>query len=398
FEICFWGDNQQQKPDNKKKILILARTTKLVINSYKDEDYNNYNKSAVLRKFNSFSKMNLVMASVLLLAMLAFQPTLIYGTKNLASARNGGGSSSRLTSSLNNNNNRNIRSSKYGKRHSTEPLYSPALSPTAAKLVMSLESGDVLVRSARGAATDQNQNLSPANGNNDVNKNLASQEGAAAAAGATPSSSSSTATSSNRRKHLEKKFSAASGLSGNQQQQQKQHPNTNSNNNKGNNNKQRQMLKSQNHQNKRSGGGKQANKENVEKTQSESEKSPTTCRYAKSAWSECDPKTNMRSRILTLKKGEPNCLETRTMQKKCKKTCRYEKGAWSECTNGQMTREDKLKATGGVETSCEAVRSINKKCNPNNGASKQASGGGGSGNGKKERKNKEKGSRRVVKN
>ncbi|XP_046807728.1 uncharacterized protein LOC124420070 [Lucilia cuprina] len=168
--------------------------------------------------------MNLVMASVLLLAMLAFQPTLIYGTKNLASARNGGGSSSRLTSSLNNNN-RNIRSSKYGKRHSTEPLYSPALSPTAAKLVMSLESGDVLVRSARGAATDQNQNLSPANGNNDgkrqknnnkkLNKNLASQEGAAAAAGATPSSSSSTATSSNRRKHLEKKFSAASGLSGN---------------------------------------------------------------------------------------------------------------------------------------------------------------------------------------
>lgn len=56
-----------------------------------------------------------------------------------------------------------------------------------------------------------------------------------------------------------------------------------------------------------------------------------------------------------------------------------------------MTREDKLKATGSVEPSCEAVRSINKKCNPNNDASKQASGGSGGGRGKKERKNKEKG-------
>lgn len=73
--------------------------------------------------------------------------------------------------------------------------------------------------------------------------------------------------------------------------------------------------------------------------------------------------------------------------------CRYEKGAWSECINGQMTREDKLKSTGGVSesSSCEPMRSINKKCNPNNGgaSSKQAnSGGGGS---KKERKNKDKG-------
>lgn len=59
-----------------------------------------------------------------------------------------------------------------------------------------------------------------------------------------------------------------------------------------------------------------------------------------------------------------------------------------------MTREDKLKATGGIsESSCETVRSINKKCNPNNGGSKQAGGiaSGGGGGSKKERKNKEKG-------
>ncbi|KAM7355439.1 uncharacterized protein ACRADG_001486 isoform 1-T4 [Cochliomyia hominivorax] len=346
--------------------------------------------------------MNLIMASVLLLAMLAFQPTLIYGTKNLASARTNGGS---ISVSSTSSSNRNIRSFKYGKRHSTESLRTPPLSPlsSSAKLVMSLESGDVLVRAARGAVTDLNPNAGnndgkrQKNNNKKLNKNLASQEAAATPSSTSSSSSSSPASNSNRRKHLEKKFSAASGSSNQkQQQQQQQHANGNKSNN---NKQQRQMLKSQNHQNKRSGG--KANRENVEKTQSESEKISATCRYVKSAWSECDPKTNIRTRSLTLKKGEPNCPETRTMQKTCKKTCRYEKGAWSECTNGQMTREDKLKATGGAESSCEPVRSINKKCNPNNGggANKQSSGGvGGSGGNKKERKNKEKGSRRVVKN
>jgi hypothetical protein len=44
------------------------------------------------------------------------------------------------------------------------------------------------------------------------------------------------------------------------------------------------------------------------------------CRYVKGTWSDCDPKTNMRSRILTLKKGDQNtCEQTKTIQKKCKK-------------------------------------------------------------------------------
>lgn len=217
------------------------------------------------------------MASVLLLAMLAFQPTLIYGTKNLASARTNGGSIS-ASSSISN---RNIRSSKYGKRHSTESLLSsPSSSSSAAKLVLSMESGDVLVRSARGATTDLNSNPNPLSaGNNDgskrqkynnkkLNKNLNSQEPATSSSSSS-SSSSTTSSNSNRRKHSEKKFSAASGLSNNQKQQ------TNANGNKGN--KQRQMLKSQNHQNNRNGGGgKAANRESVEKTQSESEK---TCKF-----------------------------------------------------------------------------------------------------------------------
>ncbi|KAG8323418.1 hypothetical protein J6590_006431 [Homalodisca vitripennis] len=53
------------------------------------------------------------------------------------------------------------------------------------------------------------------------------------------------------------------------------------------------------------------------------------CRYEKGPWSECEPKTNMRTRTLTLKdrkKGDAtaaaaNCEPTKTIQKKCKKDC-----------------------------------------------------------------------------
>ncbi|KAG5897494.1 hypothetical protein JTB14_031116 [Gonioctena quinquepunctata] len=86
------------------------------------------------------------------------------------------------------------------------------------------------------------------------------------------------------------------------------------------------------------------------------------CRYGKGAWSECDPKTNQRSRTLTLKKGnQTSCEPTKTIQKKCKKACRYEKGAWAECNaQSQMTRSDKLKPNS--DASCEQTRQITKKC------------------------------------
>ncbi|KAL1517565.1 hypothetical protein ABEB36_001313 [Hypothenemus hampei] len=86
------------------------------------------------------------------------------------------------------------------------------------------------------------------------------------------------------------------------------------------------------------------------------------CRYAKGGWSECDPKTNQRSRTLTLKKGnQTSCEATKTMQKKCKKACRYEKGTWAECNaQGHMTRTDKLRS--GSDPSCEQKREITKKC------------------------------------
>ncbi|XP_053952648.1 uncharacterized protein LOC129242375 [Anastrepha obliqua] len=109
-----------------------------------------------------------------------------------------------------------------------------------------------------------------------------------------------------------------------------------------------------------------------------------SCRYGKNPWTECDQKTNTRSRTLTLKKGDPACDQTRTIQKKCKKACRYEKGSWSECATGQMTRADKLKVTS--DPSCEATRVIKKNCKPGKSKDKSA---------KEQRKNKEKGVRKA---
>ncbi|XP_059614050.1 uncharacterized protein LOC132260127 isoform X2 [Phlebotomus argentipes] len=115
-----------------------------------------------------------------------------------------------------------------------------------------------------------------------------------------------------------------------------------------------------------------------------------SCRYVKSAWTECDAKTNQRSRTLTLKKGEEGCVQTRTIQKKCKKACRYEKGAWSECIAGKMSRTDKLKATS--DAACESTRVVNKNCNPG----KNSKGGEKNGANKEQRQKniKEKGGRK----
>ncbi|KZC08355.1 hypothetical protein WN55_09259 [Dufourea novaeangliae] len=90
--------------------------------------------------------------------------------------------------------------------------------------------------------------------------------------------------------------------------------------------------------------------------------STASCRYVKGQWSECDSKTNTRSRTLNLKKGDKSCEQTKTIQKKCKKACRYEKGTWSGCVNKQMTRMDNLKPNS--DPSCEKTRRLNKGCKP----------------------------------
>lgn len=94
------------------------------------------------------------------------------------------------------------------------------------------------------------------------------------------------------------------------------------------------------------------------------------CRYTKGPWTECDAKSNTRSRTLSLKKGEQSCVQTRTIQKKCKKACRYDKGAWSECApSGQMSRTDSLKASS--DATCQSTRVVNKNCNQGKSKDKQ---------------------------
>lgn len=94
------------------------------------------------------------------------------------------------------------------------------------------------------------------------------------------------------------------------------------------------------------------------------------CRYTKGPWTECDAKSNTRSRTLSLKKGEQSCVQTRTIQKKCKKACRYDKGAWSECApNGQMSRTDSLKSSS--DATCQSTRVVNKNCNQGKSKDKQ---------------------------
>ncbi|XP_015114390.1 uncharacterized protein LOC107039338 isoform X2 [Diachasma alloeum] len=95
------------------------------------------------------------------------------------------------------------------------------------------------------------------------------------------------------------------------------------------------------------------------------------CRYVKGQWSECDPKTNMRTRTLNLKKGDnKTCEQTKTIQKKCKKACRYEKGPLSSCVNQSMTRVDSLKPNS--DPSCEPTRRVTKRCKPETNTKKSA--------------------------
>ncbi|KAL2711551.1 uncharacterized protein V1478_018572 [Vespula squamosa] len=101
--------------------------------------------------------------------------------------------------------------------------------------------------------------------------------------------------------------------------------------------------------------------------------SAASCRYVKGQWSECDSKTNTRSRTLNLKKGDKSCEQTKTIQKKCKKACRYEKGTWSGCVNQLSTRVDNLKANS--DPTCEKTRLITKRCKPETNTKKSTKGG-----------------------
>ncbi|XP_055843510.1 uncharacterized protein DDB_G0271670-like isoform X1 [Episyrphus balteatus] len=289
--------------------------------------------------------MNLIAAvSILLVTILTFQTTVINGAKSLAEH----------------------------KQHSSSKDHL-ALNPAA------VSDGDSLVRKGRGAKSS-NQGSETVSGVGKRGKNSKKLnksthlENSNAPATSAQSMSSDTINEERTKlpQHEQKSTSSSSSSSSSSGHQHNNKP------------KQRQMLKAQQHQTHVKRGGGNAKSAMGEKKSEEQKQ--TSCRYSKSAWTECDTKTNSRSRTLTLKKGESSCQQTRTIQKKCKKACRYEKGAWTECTSGQMTRQDKLKTTS--DATCEPVRAINKKCNPSGGKPKDK--------GNKERKNKDKSSRKAA--
>lgn len=96
-----------------------------------------------------------------------------------------------------------------------------------------------------------------------------------------------------------------------------------------------------------------------------------SCRYVKGDWSTCDVKTNTRSRVLSLKKGDPKtCEQTKTIEKRCKKDCRYEKGTWGECVDQLMNRIDNLKPDS--DRACDKTRRRSKRCKSETNTKKAA--------------------------
>ncbi|OQR66133.1 hypothetical protein BIW11_14352 [Tropilaelaps mercedesae] len=105
------------------------------------------------------------------------------------------------------------------------------------------------------------------------------------------------------------------------------------------------------------------------------------CRYKKGSWSECDPHTGLKTRTDTLKFSKQSippaqaqlirdsCEATRVMTRKCKATklgCKYSRSAaWSECDARTNLRTKILKLEGGANrsrTDCEPERRITKNC------------------------------------
>lgn len=106
------------------------------------------------------------------------------------------------------------------------------------------------------------------------------------------------------------------------------------------------------------------------------------CKYNKRGGQrgDCDPSTNTRTITLTLKKGGPECEATKTVTKPCRQDrtgrstsrggrgargqgnpCRYQRGEWSECDASNMMSRTLTLKKGDPET-CEATKTVTKRC------------------------------------
>ena len=83
------------------------------------------------------------------------------------------------------------------------------------------------------------------------------------------------------------------------------------------------------------------------------------CKYKRGTWSECNPVTNMKVMVKTLKRGDPvHCEATTTVERKCKKkkgpvTSKGElyvsHGYWIYCISLSLKKKTKNKWTTGCK-------------------------------------------------
>ncbi|KAL3883312.1 hypothetical protein ACJMK2_029588 [Sinanodonta woodiana] len=97
---------------------------------------------------------------------------------------------------------------------------------------------------------------------------------------------------------------------------------------------------------------------------------PQECKYRRTVWGDCDPITNKKSMVMTLKSGDqPYCQTTKLLEKECKrkmqnigKVCKYQFGEWGSCDLATNTRSRTLTLRSGNAAVCSQTKNDTRKC------------------------------------
>ncbi|KAK3578451.1 hypothetical protein CHS0354_037434 [Potamilus streckersoni] len=97
---------------------------------------------------------------------------------------------------------------------------------------------------------------------------------------------------------------------------------------------------------------------------------PQECKYRRTVWGDCDPITNKKSMVMTLKSGDqPYCQTTKTVEKECKRkmqnigrVCKYQFGEWENCDLATNTRSRTLTLQSGNAAVCPQTKIDTRKC------------------------------------
>ncbi|XP_041351382.1 uncharacterized protein LOC121370308 [Gigantopelta aegis] len=92
------------------------------------------------------------------------------------------------------------------------------------------------------------------------------------------------------------------------------------------------------------------------------------CKYTFGPWSKCITSTNTKSRMLSLKKGDPEvCEQTKELKRKCRNQCKYSFGNWTDCDPDTQTRSRTKLLIKGDKSTCKQEISFSKSCTRPNG-------------------------------